>query len=130
MSANAIIYKEFCRCLAPLGRRWDHAGAALGRRWGGAVATLVMGITGVIIGCGVYSLIYKQQISPITSVGLVCGTLGAFTILLFYRLLGGFLIDEAGSSAHRRRYDERYVPRRRGRRRRRSRRYSTYDYED
>ncbi len=102
-----------------------------GRDPGGAVATLVMGITGVIIGCGVYSLIYKQQVSPITSVGLVCGTLGAFTILLFYRLLGGFLIDEAGSSAYRRRYDdERYVPRRRGRRRRRHRRYSTYHYDD
>ncbi len=68
-----------------------------GRDPGGAVATLLMGITGVVIGCGVYSLIYDEKISPITSVGLVCGTLGAFLILLFYRVLGGFLLDEAGS---------------------------------
>ena len=59
-----------------------------GRDPGGALATLLMGITGVIIGCGVYSLISEQRVSPITSVGLVCGTLGALTILLFYRLLG------------------------------------------
>ena len=69
-----------------------------GRDPGGAIATLLMGVTGVIIGCGVYSLIYGERISPITSVGLVCGTMGAFVILLFYRLLGGFLLNEAGSS--------------------------------
>jgi uncharacterized membrane protein YeaQ/YmgE (transglycosylase-associated protein family) len=68
-----------------------------GRDPGGAVATLLMGITGVVIGCGVYTLIYNERISPITSVGLVCGTLGAFVILLFYRVLGGFLLEEAGS---------------------------------
>ena len=68
-----------------------------GRDPGGTIATLLMGITGVIIGCGVYSLIYDERISPITSVGLVCGTIGAFVILLFYRLRGGFLLNEAGS---------------------------------
>jgi uncharacterized membrane protein YeaQ/YmgE (transglycosylase-associated protein family) len=67
-----------------------------GRDPGGAIATLLMGITGVVIGCGVYSLIYDEHLSPVSSVGLVCGTLGAFVILLFYRLLGGFLLNEAG----------------------------------
>jgi len=66
-----------------------------GRDPGGAIATLLMGITGVVIGCGVYSLIYDERLSPISSVGLVCGTLGAFVILLFYRLLGGFLLNES-----------------------------------
>lgn len=96
-----------------------------GRDPGGAIATLLMGITGVIIGCGVYTLIYDQKISPITSVGLVCGTLGAFVILLFYRLLGGFLLSEAGSSIGRGRPrsggDSSPAPRRR-----RRRHYSTY----
>ena len=91
-----------------------------GRDPGGAIATLLMGITGVVIGCGVYTLVYDEKISPITSVGLVCGTIGAFVILLFYRLLGGFLLDEAGSVGGNRQYrrtSERRAPRRRRRRR-------------
>ena len=95
-----------------------------GRDPGGTLATLMMGITGVIIGCGVYSLIAEAKVSPITSVGLVCGTLGALTILVFYRLLGGFLIDEAGSSIHRRRARYEDYPRRRRIGRRRRREYS------
>ncbi|MCA9149515.1 MAG: GlsB/YeaQ/YmgE family stress response membrane protein [Planctomycetales bacterium] len=94
-----------------------------GRDPGGAVATLLMGITGVVIGCGVYTLVYNEKISPITSVGLICGTIGAFVILLFYRLLGGFILDEAGSSDSRRRVaGEAREPVRR----RRRRRYSYY----
>lgn len=93
-----------------------------GRDPGGAIATLLMGIVGVIIGCGVYTLVYDEKISPITSVGLVCGTMGAFVILLFYRLLGGFLLDEAGSMGGTRTYR----PERRPRRRRRRRRTSYY----
>ena len=86
-----------------------------GRDPGGAIATLLMGITGVVIGCGVYTLVYDERISPITSVGLVCGTIGAFVILLFYRLLGGFLLDEAGSMGGTRdyRHARRVRPRRR-----------------
>lgn len=94
-----------------------------GRDPGGAIATLLMGITGVVIGCGVYTLVYDEKISPITSVGLVCGTIGAFVILLFYRMLGGFLLDEAGST-------DSIRPGRRPRRvptRRRRRRYSYYE---
>ncbi len=98
-----------------------------GRDPGGALATLMMGITGVIIGCGVYSLIAEAKVSPITSVGLVCGTLGALTILVFYRLLGGFLIDEAGSSIHRRRHRYSEHPRRRRIGRRRRRGYPEYE---
>jgi uncharacterized membrane protein YeaQ/YmgE (transglycosylase-associated protein family) len=96
-----------------------------GRDPGGAIATLLMGITGVVIGCGVYTLVYDEKISPITSVGLVCGTIGAFVILLFYRLLGGFLLDEAGSARPLR---ERWMtrPRRAVTVRRRRRRHSYY----
>jgi uncharacterized membrane protein YeaQ/YmgE (transglycosylase-associated protein family) len=91
-----------------------------GRDPGGAVATLLMGITGVVIGCGVYTLIYGTKIYPLTSIGLVCGTLGAFTLLFFYRLLGGSVIREAGPV----RKEHSAVERREPSRRRRRRRYS------
>lgn len=94
-----------------------------GRDPGGAIATLLMGITGVVIGCGVYTLVYNEKISPITSVGMICGIIGAFVILLFYRLLGGFILDEAGTSGGRRHAAD--EPREPARRRRR-RRYSYY----
>lgn len=61
-----------------------------GRDPGGAVATLAMGIAGTIIGCGVFSFIYKgAAVTPISPLGLFLGTGGAFIILLFFRLLGG-----------------------------------------
>ena len=88
-----------------------------GRDPGGAVATLAMGIAGVIIGCGVWSLIGKvERVTPISSHGFVAGTLGAFVILLFYRILGGYW------------YEEPERPRRRTRRRGTRRRYRTADY--
>jgi uncharacterized membrane protein YeaQ/YmgE (transglycosylase-associated protein family) len=93
-----------------------------GRDPGGPVATLLMGITGVVIGCGVYTLVYDEKLSPITSVGLVCGTMGAFVLLVFYRLLGGFLLDEPGALG-RPALDR---PPRDPVRRRRRRRYSYY----
>ena len=90
-----------------------------GRDPGGAIATLAMGITGVIIGCGVLSLFSDGvRITPISPGGLVCGTLGAFVILLFYRVLGGYW------------YEEREPPRTYTQRRpaRRRRRYRTADF--
>jgi uncharacterized membrane protein YeaQ/YmgE (transglycosylase-associated protein family) len=87
-----------------------------GRDPGGALTTLLMGIVGVVIGCGVYVLIYGERIKPISAPGLVWGTLGAFTILVFYRLLGGFFIDE-GSHPLGHRHAYRRPHRRRSRRR-------------
>ena len=90
-----------------------------GRDPGGALATLAMGITGVIIGCGVWSLVGNgQRVTPISPGGLVAGTLGAFVILLFYRMLGGYWYEESGTRSRSR-------PRRRTSRRRR---YDTADY--
>jgi uncharacterized membrane protein YeaQ/YmgE (transglycosylase-associated protein family) len=66
-----------------------------GKDPGGPIATLAMGITGVVIGCGVWSMVNDgQRITPISPVGLVCGTTGAFVILLFYRMLGGYWYEE------------------------------------
>ncbi len=90
-----------------------------GRDPGGALATLAMGIAGVIIGCGVWSLLGKaERVTPISPSGLVAGTLGAFVILLFYRMLGGYWYEEPTQSRRR------SSSRRRGTRRR----YRTADY--
>ena len=96
-----------------------------GRDPGGAIATLLMGIVGSVIGSGVFVLATGDRIRPISVVGLFVGVAGAFVILLFYRMLAGFLIDEAGSD---------YQPARtRPRRRRRTsptRRRRAYEYAD
>lgn len=61
-----------------------------GRDPGGAIATLLMGIGGTVIGCGIVSyFIAGQRITPISPLGFFVGTAGAFVILAFYRLLGG-----------------------------------------
>ena len=61
-----------------------------GRDPGGAVATLAMGVGGTIIGCA--SLMYftnGQRVTPVSPIGFVVATVGAFVLLFFYRLLGG-----------------------------------------
>ena len=66
-----------------------------GRDPGGAIATLAMGVGGVIIGCGVLSLaLGGYVIKPISPLGMGVGTLGAFILLFFYRLLGGYWFIE------------------------------------
>ncbi len=66
-----------------------------GRDPGGAVATLLMGIGGTIFGCGIVSyFVAGQRVTPISPTGLVVATGGAFIILLFYRVLGGYFFVE------------------------------------
>lgn len=96
-----------------------------GKDPGGAIATMLMGITGVVIGCGVYALIYRERLSPITSVGLLCGTAGALLILFFYRVLSGYVWQEGGTLPIRRQLTDTPAPHRRRRRRRRR---PEYDY--
>ena len=74
-----------------------------GRDPGGAVATLAMGIGGTVIGCGTLSYFYKgQRVTPISPMGLVVATAGAFIILFFYRLLSGYWFVEGDIPLHRR----------------------------
>ena len=69
-----------------------------GRDPGGTLATLAMGIAGVVIGCGVATLFMKgKTITPISPPGLCFGTCGAFIILLFYRILGGAWLEKQKS---------------------------------
>ena len=67
-----------------------------GRDPGGPIATLAMGIGGSVIGCGTLTFFYEgHKVSPISPMGFVVATGGAFLILFFYRMLSGQVIDEA-----------------------------------
>lgn len=69
-----------------------------GRDPGGAVATLAMGIAGCVIGCGTLAFFYQgARISPISPIGFIVATGGAFVLLLFNRLLGGKLFREGNT---------------------------------
>ena len=72
-----------------------------GRDPGGALATLLMGIGGTVIGCGTVSFFYHgARITPISPLGLVVASAGAFVILAFYKLLGGYWFKEGGTQPH------------------------------
>jgi len=93
-----------------------------GRDPGGAIATVLMGIGGTIMGCGVVSYFHEgQRVVPISPMGMLVGLCGTLILLFFYKLLGGyyFVEGEYVTRSHRRR-------RRYGRRRR----YSSAVYED
>jgi len=67
-----------------------------GRDPGGAVTTLLMGIGGSVIGCGV--LMYfmdTYRVTPVSPLGFIVATGGAFILLFFYRLMSGSVIVEA-----------------------------------
>jgi uncharacterized membrane protein YeaQ/YmgE (transglycosylase-associated protein family) len=91
-----------------------------GRDPGGAIATLFMGIGGTVIGCGLVSYFTEGvRVTPISPLGLAVATAGAFIILAFYKLLGGYFFVEGE------------VPRRRVRApHTRRRRLQPVDYED
>ena len=67
-----------------------------GRDPGGAVATLLMGIGGCVIGCGTLSYFWQggARVTPISPLGFLVATAGAFILLFFYRLLGGRFFQE------------------------------------
>jgi uncharacterized membrane protein YeaQ/YmgE (transglycosylase-associated protein family) len=68
-----------------------------GRDPGGAVATLAMGIGGVVIGCGTVSYFFDgPRVTPISPIGFLVATAGAFVLLFFYRLLSGRFLKEEG----------------------------------
>ena len=88
---------------------------------GGAIATLAMGVGGTIIGCGVLSFFHDgQRVTPISPVGMLVGTAGAFSLLLFYRMLSGRFFIEGDQVP--RQQTKRYT--------RRKRRYDSAVYED
>jgi uncharacterized membrane protein YeaQ/YmgE (transglycosylase-associated protein family) len=66
-----------------------------GRDPGGAVATLMMGIVGSVIGCGSVMFFWDgRRVSPLSFVGFLSAVAGAFLLLLFYRILaGGYFVE-------------------------------------
>lgn len=66
-----------------------------GRDPGGAIATLSMGIGGTVIGLGVLAFFWREgRVTPISPLGFVVATAGAFILLFFYRLLAGRFFTE------------------------------------
>lgn len=66
-----------------------------GRDPGGALVTLMLGIGGSVIGCGIAMFAFDiRQLSPISLVGFAAATAGAFVLLFFYRLMSGSLVSE------------------------------------
>jgi uncharacterized membrane protein YeaQ/YmgE (transglycosylase-associated protein family) len=81
-----------------------------GRDPGGAVATLGMGVGGTVIGCGVAMYFYPgQRVTPISPLGFLVATAGAFIILFFYRLLAGKWFVEGERPTRRRFWTSRQV---------------------
>ena len=63
---------------------------------GGAIGTMLMGIVGSLIGCSMLLLFDTSfKITPISPLGFVAGTGGAFLLLFFFRVLSNSFITEA-----------------------------------
>ncbi len=97
-----------------------------GRDPGGPIATLGIGIGGAVIGSGIISFFAPQyHVTPLTPIGFLVATGGAFVLLFFYRLLAGYIIQEDG---------EGFIPaphwRHRSYRRRREPAYDERPYRD
>ena len=93
-----------------------------GRDPGGAMATVLLGIGGTVLGCGCASYFHAGvRVLPVSPLGMVVGTMGTLLILFFYKLLGGYYFVEGE-------YVTRSHRRRRGYHRRR--RYDSAGYED
>ncbi|MGC4002680.1 MAG: GlsB/YeaQ/YmgE family stress response membrane protein [Pirellulales bacterium] len=68
-----------------------------GKDPGGAVVTMLMGVAGSVVGCGVLMFLYDgHRVTPISPLGFLVGTGGAFILLFFYKLLAGKIIKEGG----------------------------------
>jgi uncharacterized membrane protein YeaQ/YmgE (transglycosylase-associated protein family) len=78
-----------------------------GRDPGGAIGTLLMGIVGCIVGCGTLMFFRDGlRVTPISPLGFLAATGGAFLLLVMYRVLAGSLLVEAEAGElwmHRRR---------------------------
>jgi uncharacterized membrane protein YeaQ/YmgE (transglycosylase-associated protein family) len=79
-----------------------------GRDPGGAVATLLMGIGGAVIGAGTLMFFWEGgRVTPMSPLGFAVATGGAFLLLGFYRLLGGYFFHEGETSLRRHHYRRR-----------------------
>jgi uncharacterized membrane protein YeaQ/YmgE (transglycosylase-associated protein family) len=71
-----------------------------GRDPGGALTTLLLGVAGCVIGLGTLKFFWEgAHVSPISLIGFLVGTAGAFFLLFFYRLLAGQFFREGEDGA-------------------------------
>ena len=79
-------------------------GADANYRSGNRVLADLLGglLGGTVIGCGILAFFYNgQRITPISPLGFLVATGGAFIILAFYRLLAGYFFVEGETSPRR-----------------------------
>ena len=94
-----------------------------GRAPGGAIATVLMGIGGTILGCGFVSYFNEgQRVVPVSPMGMLVGIAGTLLIIFFYKLLGGYYFLEGEYVTRNHRARNGYS--------RRRRRFSASAYED
>ena len=69
-----------------------------GRDSGGAVATVLLGIIGTVLGLGLVAYIWDGvHVSPLSGWGFLAGTVGSLVLLIGHRLLSGGFFREAGT---------------------------------
>lgn len=76
-----------------------------GRDPGGTIATVLMGIGGTVMGCGVLSYFRQgERIVPVSPLGIFAGIVGTLLILFIYKLVSGhyFVEGEYVTRRHRR----------------------------
>lgn len=75
-----------------------------GRDPGGTIATVLMGIAGTLIGCACLQYFAETEpVKPVSIQGFLVGSGGAFVILMFYKVLGGYWFVEGEQTTYRRR---------------------------
>jgi len=86
-----------------------------GRDPGGAIATVLMGIAGTLIGCAIlqYFSASNRIVQPVSLEGFSVGSVGALVLLIFYKVLGGYWFVEGEQTTlrarrRRRRYRSAY----------------------
>jgi uncharacterized membrane protein YeaQ/YmgE (transglycosylase-associated protein family) len=66
-----------------------------GRDPGGAFATIIIGIAGTVVGGGCLTFFSESlRVDPLSPVGFVVATAGAFVLLFIYRVLAGKIFRE------------------------------------
>src|SRR5262245_38691565 len=69
-----------------------------GKDQGGAIATVLMGIAGSVIGLGILALSFHgHKTSPTSPVGFLVAIAGSSLLLFFHRLLQGSFFRELGT---------------------------------
>jgi uncharacterized membrane protein YeaQ/YmgE (transglycosylase-associated protein family) len=73
-------------------------GVLPGRDSGGAVATVILGILGTLIGVSLVAFFWGGvHVTPFSGWGFLAGTLGSVVLLVAHRLLSGGFFREAGT---------------------------------